>query len=84
MSDFVGLINHLCTQGLTGAPVAQRSLMVAIALSDEGQEAAARLSGEARAQGVPSCRGRGVRYTGRSRRKQVCTSSRKPAHGPAV
>jgi hypothetical protein len=36
MSDFVGLINHLCTQGLTGAPVAQRSLMVAIALSDEG------------------------------------------------
>ena len=36
MSDFVGPINHLCTQGLTGAPVAQRSLMVAIALSDEG------------------------------------------------
>ena len=29
MSDFVGPINHLCTQGLTGAPVA-------IALSDEG------------------------------------------------
>ena len=35
MSDLVGPINHLRTQGLTGAPVARRRLMVAIVLSDE-------------------------------------------------
>ena len=35
MSDFVGPINHLRTQPLTGSPVARRSLVVAIALSEE-------------------------------------------------